>query len=140
MLLVYLHSLSNTRFIFINEVKHVASFNPPYVLIFCLISNISSLMQSFVYHNKCDLYAYIEPTLVLGTSTFLAFIYILYCSQLYIGYIEPVMVILHEKELTCAGRISWKHHTCMISALSISTSLKQHPLIWSATVCSELDL
>ncbi|XP_031383009.1 cleavage and polyadenylation specificity factor subunit 1 isoform X2 [Punica granatum] len=49
------------------------------------------------------------------------------------GYIEPVMVILHERELTWAGRVSWKHHTCMISALSISTTLKQHPLIWSAT-------
>ncbi|KAL8519201.1 hypothetical protein ACS0TY_010225 [Phlomoides rotata] len=49
------------------------------------------------------------------------------------GYIEPVMVILHEHELTWAGRVSWKHHTCMISALSINTTLKQHPLIWSAT-------
>ncbi|XP_038685535.1 cleavage and polyadenylation specificity factor subunit 1 isoform X2 [Tripterygium wilfordii] len=49
------------------------------------------------------------------------------------GYIEPVMVILHERELTWAGRLAWKHHTCMISALSISTTLKQHPLIWSAT-------
>uniref|UniRef100_A0A1D1XMC9 Cleavage and polyadenylation specificity factor 160 kDa subunit n=1 Tax=Anthurium amnicola TaxID=1678845 RepID=A0A1D1XMC9_9ARAE len=48
------------------------------------------------------------------------------------GYIEPVMVILHEKELTWAGRVSWKHHTCMLSAFSISTTLKQHPLIWSA--------
>ncbi|CAN6480274.1 unnamed protein product [Victoria cruziana] len=48
------------------------------------------------------------------------------------GYIEPVMVILHEKELTWAGSISWKHHTCMISALSINTTLKQHPLIWSS--------
>ncbi|CAL5185052.1 unnamed protein product [Lathyrus oleraceus] len=48
------------------------------------------------------------------------------------GYIEPVMVILHECELTWAGRVSWKHHTCTISALSISTTLKQHPLIWSA--------
>lgn len=48
------------------------------------------------------------------------------------GYIEPVMVILHERELTWAGRVSWKHHTCMISALSISTTTKQHPLIWSA--------
>ncbi|XP_019254544.1 PREDICTED: cleavage and polyadenylation specificity factor subunit 1 [Nicotiana attenuata] len=48
------------------------------------------------------------------------------------GYIEPVMVILHERELTWAGRISWKHHTCMVSAFSISTTLKQHPLIWSA--------
>ncbi|XP_041007427.1 cleavage and polyadenylation specificity factor subunit 1 isoform X1 [Juglans microcarpa x Juglans regia] len=48
------------------------------------------------------------------------------------GYIEPVMVILHEREPTWAGRLSWKHHTCMISALSISTSMKQHPLIWSA--------
>ncbi|KAK6117889.1 hypothetical protein DH2020_048365 [Rehmannia glutinosa] len=49
------------------------------------------------------------------------------------GYIEPVVVILHEQELTWAGRVSWKQHTCMISALSISTTLKQHPLIWSAT-------
>lgn len=49
------------------------------------------------------------------------------------GYIEPVMVILHERELTWAGRVSWKNHTCMISALSISTTLKQHPLIWSAS-------
>ncbi|XP_038999549.1 cleavage and polyadenylation specificity factor subunit 1-like isoform X2 [Hibiscus syriacus] len=48
------------------------------------------------------------------------------------GYIEPVMVVLHERELTWAGRVSWKHHTCMISALSISTTLKQHPLIWSS--------
>lgn len=48
------------------------------------------------------------------------------------GYIEPVMVILHERELTWAGRVAWKHHTCMVSALSISTTLKQHPLIWSA--------
>ncbi|ONK71681.1 uncharacterized protein A4U43_C04F11250 [Asparagus officinalis] len=48
------------------------------------------------------------------------------------GYIEPVMVFLHEREPTWAGRISWKHHTCLISALSISTTLKQHPLIWSA--------
>ncbi|KAI3817931.1 hypothetical protein L1987_11731 [Smallanthus sonchifolius] len=49
------------------------------------------------------------------------------------GYIEPVLVILHEKELTWAGRLPYKHHTCVISALSISTTLKQHPLIWSAT-------
>ncbi|KAI3735197.1 hypothetical protein L6452_14687 [Arctium lappa] len=49
------------------------------------------------------------------------------------GYIEPVLVILHEKELTWAGRLPYKHHTCLISALSISTTLKQHPLIWSAT-------
>lgn len=49
------------------------------------------------------------------------------------GYIEPVLVILHEKELTWAGRLPYKHHTCVISAVSISTTLKQHPLIWSAT-------
>ncbi|XP_072956433.1 probable cleavage and polyadenylation specificity factor subunit 1 isoform X1 [Typha angustifolia] len=48
------------------------------------------------------------------------------------GYIEPVMIILQEREPTWAGRISWKHHTCVISALSISTTLKQHPMIWSA--------
>lgn len=48
------------------------------------------------------------------------------------GYIEPVMVILHEREPTWAGRLAWKHHTCTISALSISMTLKQHPLIWSA--------
>ncbi|XP_059449657.1 cleavage and polyadenylation specificity factor subunit 1 isoform X2 [Corylus avellana] len=48
------------------------------------------------------------------------------------GYIEPVMVILHERELTWAGRVSWKQNTCMVSALSISTTTKQHPLIWSA--------
>ncbi|KAF2311761.1 hypothetical protein GH714_026561 [Hevea brasiliensis] len=46
-------------------------------------------------------------------------------------YIEPVVVILHERELTWAGRVSWKHHTCMIAALSISTTLKQPTLIWS---------
>lgn len=50
------------------------------------------------------------------------------------------MVILHERELTWAGRVSWKHHTCMISALSISTTLKQHPLIWSAVVSSRTKL
>ncbi|XP_047329252.1 cleavage and polyadenylation specificity factor subunit 1 isoform X2 [Impatiens glandulifera] len=48
------------------------------------------------------------------------------------GYIEPVMVVLHQQELTWTGRPLSKHHTCMISALSISTTLKQHPLIWSA--------
>ena len=50
------------------------------------------------------------------------------------GYIEPVVVILHEHELTWAGRVAWKHHTCMVSALSVNTTLKQHPLIWSAMV------
>ncbi|KAL9243919.1 hypothetical protein vseg_017753 [Gypsophila vaccaria] len=50
------------------------------------------------------------------------------------GYIEPLLVILHERELTWAGRVSWKYHTCMISALSINTTMKQHPLIWSAMV------
>uniref|UniRef100_A0A453AF65 RSE1/DDB1/CPSF1 first beta-propeller domain-containing protein n=1 Tax=Aegilops tauschii subsp. strangulata TaxID=200361 RepID=A0A453AF65_AEGTS len=48
------------------------------------------------------------------------------------GYIEPVLVILHEREPTWTGRISSKHHTCMISAFSISMTLKQHPVIWSA--------
>ncbi|XP_010443520.1 PREDICTED: cleavage and polyadenylation specificity factor subunit 1 isoform X1 [Camelina sativa] len=48
------------------------------------------------------------------------------------GYIEPVIVILQEEEHTWAGRVSWKHHTCMLSALSINTTLKQHPVIWSA--------
>lgn len=47
------------------------------------------------------------------------------------------MVILHERELTWAGRVAWKHHTCMVSALSISTTLKQHPLIWSAAVSDD---
>ncbi|XP_024011843.1 cleavage and polyadenylation specificity factor subunit 1 isoform X2 [Eutrema salsugineum] len=37
-----------------------------------------------------------------------------------------------EEEHTWAGRVSWKHHTCMLSALSINTTLKQHPVIWSA--------
>ncbi|CAM0907795.1 unnamed protein product [Alopecurus aequalis] len=49
------------------------------------------------------------------------------------GYIEPVLVILHEREPTWAGRIASKHHTCVISAFSISMTLKQHPMIWSAT-------
>ncbi|CAN6227184.1 unnamed protein product [Urochloa humidicola] len=49
------------------------------------------------------------------------------------GYIEPVLVILHEQEPTWAGRISSKNQTCMISAFSISMSLKQHPMIWSAS-------
>uniref|UniRef100_A0A0D9W2W1 Cleavage/polyadenylation specificity factor A subunit C-terminal domain-containing protein n=1 Tax=Leersia perrieri TaxID=77586 RepID=A0A0D9W2W1_9ORYZ len=48
------------------------------------------------------------------------------------GYIEPVLVILHGQEPTWAGRILSKHHTCMISAFSISMTLKQHPVIWSA--------
>ena len=53
----------------------------------------------------------------------------------YADYIEPVVVVLHERELTWAGRVVWKHHTCMISALSISTTLKQPTLIWSIGVC-----
>ncbi|CAH2070334.1 unnamed protein product [Thlaspi arvense] len=52
------------------------------------------------------------------------------------GYIEPVIVILQEEEHTWAGRISWKHHTCKLSALSINTTLKQHPVIWSAISAS----
>ncbi|CAI0403493.1 unnamed protein product, partial [Linum tenue] len=47
-------------------------------------------------------------------------------------YMEPAVVILHERELTWAGRLSWKHHTCMISAFSISTSLKPPTLIFSS--------
>ncbi|CAN6565070.1 unnamed protein product [Malus baccata var. baccata] len=35
------------------------------------------------------------------------------------GYIEPLLVILHEQKLTWAGHVSWKHRACMISALSI---------------------
>jgi hypothetical protein len=50
------------------------------------------------------------------------------------GYIEPVLVILHEREPTWAGRISSKSQTCMLSAFSISMGLKQHPMIWSAAV------
>ncbi|KAJ3679867.1 hypothetical protein LUZ60_016145 [Juncus effusus] len=49
------------------------------------------------------------------------------------GYIEPVLVILHEKEPTWAGRLAWKNNTCMVSALSINSTLKQHPLIWSTS-------
>ncbi|XP_062185381.1 probable cleavage and polyadenylation specificity factor subunit 1 isoform X2 [Phragmites australis] len=54
------------------------------------------------------------------------------CFTFVHGYIEPVLVILHEREPTWAGRISSKQHTCMISAFSISMGLKQHPMIWSA--------
>ncbi|MFS7927844.1 hypothetical protein Hanom_Chr04g00313931 [Helianthus anomalus] len=53
-----------------------------------------------------------------------------------ICYIERLLVILHKKELTWVGRLLHKHHTCVISALRIITSLKHHPLIWSATVSS----
>jgi cleavage and polyadenylation specificity factor subunit 1 len=49
------------------------------------------------------------------------------------GYTEPVVVVLHEKEPTWAGRVAVRRHTCAITALSINTTLKQHPLIWSAT-------
>ncbi|MCO5599663.1 hypothetical protein L7F22_053768 [Adiantum nelumboides] len=48
------------------------------------------------------------------------------------GYIEPVLILLHEKEPTWAGRAAIKRHTCVLTALSINTTLKQHPLIWSA--------
>lgn len=48
------------------------------------------------------------------------------------GYIEPVLLVLHEKDPTWAGRAAVKRHTCMVTALSINTTLKQHPLIWSA--------
>jgi cleavage and polyadenylation specificity factor subunit 1 len=51
------------------------------------------------------------------------------------GYTEPVVVVLHEKEPTWAGRVAVRRHTCAITALSINTTLKQHPLIWSAAVC-----
>jgi cleavage and polyadenylation specificity factor subunit 1 len=51
------------------------------------------------------------------------------------GYIEPVLLVLHEKDPTWAGRAAVKKHTCMVTALSINTTLKQHPLIWSASVC-----
>lgn len=47
------------------------------------------------------------------------------------GYIEPVLLLLHEKEPTWAGHAAVKRHTCVITALSINTTLKQHPLIWS---------
>ena len=51
------------------------------------------------------------------------------------GYIEPVLLVLHEKDPTWAGRAAVKKHTCMVTALSINTTMKQHPLIWSASVC-----
>ncbi|MFS8000926.1 hypothetical protein Hanom_Chr13g01184311 [Helianthus anomalus] len=56
----------------------------------------------------------------------------------FIGYIEPVLVILHEKELTWVGRMGVFHIsiTCVISTLSISTTLKRHQLIWSPTTSS----
>lgn len=68
-----------------------------------------------------------------GASSFdYVFLHLVSCS----GYIEPVIVILQEEEHTWAGRVSWKHHTCKLSALSINTTLKQHPVIWSTSVCS----
>ncbi|KAL2641921.1 hypothetical protein R1flu_009508 [Riccia fluitans] len=48
------------------------------------------------------------------------------------GYNEPVILALHEKEPTWAGRVAVKRHTCAITALSINTTLMQHTLIWSA--------
>ncbi|CAN1842644.1 Cleavage and polyadenylation specificity factor subunit 1 [Linum perenne] len=47
-------------------------------------------------------------------------------------YMEPAVVILHERELTWAGRLAWKHHTCVISAFSISTTSKPPTLIFSS--------
>ncbi|MFS7989268.1 hypothetical protein Hanom_Chr11g01044701 [Helianthus anomalus] len=40
-----------------------------------------------------------------------------------ICYFERLLVILHEKELTWVGCLLHKHHTCVISALRINTSL-----------------
>jgi len=45
------------------------------------------------------------------------------------GYIEPVLVVLHEKDPTWAGRVAVRRHTSAVTALSINTTLKQHPLI-----------
>lgn len=42
-------------------------------------------------------------------------------------------MVLHEKDPTWAGRVAVRRHTCAITALSINTTLKQHPHIWSAT-------
>ncbi|XP_015691983.2 probable cleavage and polyadenylation specificity factor subunit 1 isoform X3 [Oryza brachyantha] len=83
-----------------------------------------------------------EPTCALGSAVRIESSYLIDLRALDMnhvkdfafvhGYIEPVLVILHEQEPTWAGRILSKHHTCMISAFSISMTLKQHPMIWSA--------
>ncbi|KAG6554300.1 hypothetical protein Mapa_004216 [Marchantia paleacea] len=49
------------------------------------------------------------------------------------GYNEPVILALHEKEPTWAGRVALKRHTCAITALSINTTLMQHTIFWSAS-------
>ncbi|GBG62092.1 hypothetical protein CBR_g28568 [Chara braunii] len=48
------------------------------------------------------------------------------------GYIEPTLLLLHEEEPTWAGRASTKRFTCSVAALSINTTLRQHPIIYSA--------
>ncbi|CAM6094104.1 unnamed protein product [Calypogeia fissa] len=48
------------------------------------------------------------------------------------GYNEPVILVLHEREPTWAGRVAVKRHTCSITALSINTTLMQHTVFWFA--------
>lgn len=48
------------------------------------------------------------------------------------GYNEPVILVLHDREPTWAGRVAVKRHTCSITALSINTSLMQHTVFWFA--------
>ncbi|EFJ10123.1 hypothetical protein SELMODRAFT_184138 [Selaginella moellendorffii] len=49
------------------------------------------------------------------------------------GYIEPVVAILHERELTWAGRVTFRRDTCCVTALSINTNTKKHPRLWFQT-------
>jgi len=47
------------------------------------------------------------------------------------GYTEPTLAVLHERTVTWAGTAAQARDTNAVTALSINTSAKKHPTIWS---------
>jgi cleavage and polyadenylation specificity factor subunit 1 len=49
------------------------------------------------------------------------------------GYVEPVLLVLHEAEPTWVGRYRDRRDTCCLAALSVNAVQKRHPKLWGAT-------
>lgn len=47
------------------------------------------------------------------------------------GYAEPTVVVLHERRPTWASTAAFARDTKAVTALSVNTSAKKHPAIWS---------
>ena len=46
------------------------------------------------------------------------------------GFFEPTLLVLHELERTCSGRLSRRANTCAVTAISFALSRQTHTRIW----------